>query len=181
VDTMDVERPRRTSPARGIALIATAVAIGLFILRNGYDTSSGDDQVVAERSDETTVPGADGGTGTGAGAGDPTATTAAPQARPAGEVTVTVANTTGVAGAAGALSETLAGAGFQTGQPTDAEPALELTQVLFVPGFQAEAQVVAETVGAPPGSVAAMPDPVPVADLGAAQVLVMLGNDITPG
>ncbi len=37
MEQMEAERSRRTSPARGIALIATAVIIGLFVLRNGFE------------------------------------------------------------------------------------------------------------------------------------------------
>ena len=34
---METERPTaRSSPARGVALIATAVVLGLFIVRNGF-------------------------------------------------------------------------------------------------------------------------------------------------
>lgn len=177
METMDVERPRRTSPARGLALIATAVIIGLFVLRNGFETQDAGDvaPVVADTSDTTA-------------AGSPdtepeatTETTAAPAPRPPAEVTVLVANTTGVGGAAGGLSENLTGQGYVSAPPTDAEPALQTTQVLFVEGYQAEAEAVAAAVGAPAESVAAMPDPIPVADLAGAQVLVMLGSDLAPG
>lgn len=177
METMDVDRPRRTSPARGVALIATAVIIGLFVLRNGFETKDPSDlaPVVADTSDTTAAasPGTDPGATTD--------TTAAPAPRPPAEVTVLVANTTGVGGAAGGLSENLTGQGYVTAAPTDAQPALQMTQVLFVEGFQAEAQAVAAAVGAPAESVATMPNPTPVPDLAGAQVLVMLGADLVPG
>jgi LytR cell envelope-related transcriptional attenuator len=175
METMDVDRPRRTSPARGVALIATAVIIGLFVLRNGFETQDPSDvaPVVADTTD-TTAAGTPGTEAT-------TDTTAAPAPRPPAEVTVLVANTTGVGGAAGGLSENLKGKGYVTAAPTDAQPALQTTQVLFVEGFQAEAQAVAAALGAPAESVVAMPNPAPVPDLAGAQVLVMLGSDLAPG
>lgn len=176
METMDVDRPRRTSPARGVALIATAVIIGLFVLRNGFETKDAGDvaPVVVDETTATTAPGTPGTDAT-------TGTTAAPAPRPPAEVTVLVANTTGVGGAAGGLSENLTGQGYVTAAPTDAQPALQTTQVLFVEGFEAEAQAVAAAVGAPAETVAAMPNPAPVPDLAGAQVLVMLGSDLVPG
>lgn len=175
---MDVERPRRTSPARGVALIATAVIIGLFVLRNGFESPDGGPTIVpsTESADETTAS-----TAPGEGEGQPTDTTAPPTARPPAEVTVIVANTTDIAGAAGGLSENLVGQGYKTATPTDADPALEQTQVLFVEGFELEAQAVATAIAAPAESVQPMPNPVPVADLAGAQVLVMLGADLAGG
>jgi LytR cell envelope-related transcriptional attenuator len=170
---MDVERPRRTSPARGVALIATAVIIGLFVLRNGFETTGGDGpSPQVEASDTTDTTAADGG-------GEaPTETTAPPAPRAPAEVTVLVANTTDVSGAAGGLTDNLVGKGYQAAPPTDGQPALEQTQVLFVEGFEAEAQAVAATVGAPAEAVQPMPATPPVGDLAGAQVLVMLGSDL---
>lgn len=178
MEQMEAERSRRTSPARGIALIATAVIIGLFVLRNGFESPSGNGSV-APTAEDTTETTAAGTPGTGGG-GTPE-TTAAPAPRPPAEVTVLVANTTTVGGAAGGLSENLTGQGYKAAPPTDADPALEQTQVLFAEGFQAEAAAVAAAIQAPPESVQPMPDPVPVADLAGAQVLVMLGSDLAGG
>jgi hypothetical protein len=173
MEQMDIERPRRTSPARGVALIATAVIIGLFVLRNGFETpGDGGDLTPAAESTATTAAGTPGSEGT------TPATTAAPTARPPAEVTVLVANTTGVAGAAGGLSDNLKGQGYVAATPTDAQPALAATQVLFVEGFELEAQAVAAAIRAPAAAVQPMPDPPPVADLAGAQVLVMLGSDL---
>jgi hypothetical protein len=173
MEQMDVERPRRTSPARGVALIATAVVIGVFVLRNGFESPTGVDVSTpsAESSDTTTAT-------TPGGEAEPTDTTAAPAPRPPGEVTVLVANTTDVSGAAGGLSDNLVGKGYKSAAPTDGQPALEQSQVLFVEGFEAEAQQVAVAINAPPASVQPMPAQPPVADLAGAQVLIMLGSDL---
>lgn len=169
---MDVERPRRTSPARGVALIATAVIVGLFVLRNGFETSTGDSVAPTVEASDTTA------TTAAAGEEEPTETTAPPAPRPPAEVTVMVANTTDVAGAAGGLTDNLVGKGYQAAQPTDGQPALEQTQVLFVEGYEADAQAVAAAVGAPAEAVEPMPATPPVADLAGAHVVVMLGSDL---
>ena len=175
MERMDVERPRRTSPARGIALIATAVIIGLFVLRNGFDSpdGSGIATQAEESPDTTTAP----GDGAAAGGGDSPATTAAPTVRPPAEVTVVVANTTTVGGAAGTLTDTLAGLSYATGPPTDADPELQNTQILFVEGFQAEAGAVAAAISAPAESVQPLPADPPI-DPAGAQVVIMLGADL---
>jgi hypothetical protein len=50
--------------------------------------------------------------------------------------------------------------------------------VYYTEGFQAEAQAVAASLGAPAEAVQPMPTPPPVADIQGAQVLVVLGPDI---
>jgi hypothetical protein len=176
---MEPERPSaRSNPARGVALIATAVVIGLFILRNGFDEpSSGDITAATEAAaGDTTSSTAAGDGGQGEGAG----TTEAPPARPAAEVTVMVANTTSVGGAAGGLTETVAGLGYPTAPAANVQPPVEATQVLFTEGFEREAAALAQAIQAPADGVAAMPAPPPT-DLGGAQVLVLLGPDLAGG
>ncbi|HEX8804757.1 MAG TPA: LytR C-terminal domain-containing protein [Acidimicrobiales bacterium] len=170
---METERPStRSNPARGVALIATAVILGLFILRNGFDdgSSSGATSTTAEPTagDTTATTGAPDGTGT---------TAAAPAARPPGEVTVIVANTTSVGGAAGQLSQTISDAGYLTAPATDSPQAVDATQVLYLDGYQADAAAVAGVIQAPATAVAALPDPPPV-ELAGAQVVVLLGPDL---
>jgi LytR cell envelope-related transcriptional attenuator len=172
---METERPTaRSNPARGLALIATAVVLGLFIVRNGFDTpTSADDGAPTTEvgSGTTAPPGGDGAT---------TTTTAAPAARPPAEVTVIVANASGVSGAAGELTSTLASQQYQTVPETNAPESVAATQVLFTSGFDADAPGVATAIGAPAESVAPMPDPPPV-ELGGAQILVLLGPDLANG
>jgi hypothetical protein len=177
VERMDVERPRRTSPARGVALIATAVIIGLFILRNGFEspTAGSDAPSVVDRETTTTAAAGDAG-GTPAGA-DGTDTTEAPASRPPAEVGVVVANTTTVAGAAGGMSETIGALGYVMSTPTDADPELETTQVQFAPDFEAEAQALAEAIGLPPTAATPLAEPPPV-DPAGVRVVVLLGRDL---
>jgi LytR cell envelope-related transcriptional attenuator len=172
---METERPTaRSNPARGVALIATAVVLGLFIVRNGFDTpSSADDgSPTTEASSGTTAPaGGEGGT---------TTTAAGPAAHPPAEVTVLVANASGVSGAAGEMTATLASQQYQTVPETNAPNSVGATQVLFTSGFDADAPAVAAAIGAPAESVAPMPNPPPV-ELSGAQILVLLGPDLANG
>lgn len=179
MERMDVERPRRTSPARGVALIATAAIIGLFILRNGFEspTAGSDSTPAADRETTTTTVAAGETPATG---DDGTATTEAPAIRPPAEVAVIVANTTTVAGAAASMSEAIGAGGYVMSPPTDADPELETTQVLFAPDFEAEAQALAESIGATAEAAVPLPDPPPI-DPAGAQVVVLLGRDLAGG
>jgi hypothetical protein len=178
---MDVEHSRRSSPARGVALIATAVIIGLFILRNGFEQPDTDDGDVA--AEESSADGGgtavtDGGGG-GGGEGTPE-TTAPPVTRPAGEVTVLVANASGVQGAAGELSTTIGEGGYVTLEPTNAPAEVAASQVQFVPDYEADAVALATAIGVPAEAVVPITDPPPV-ELGGAQVLVVLGPELATG
>lgn len=197
---MQTERPpARSSPARGVALIATAVIIGLFVLRNGFEDRSADTaEVASEAPAEDTDAGADAGDAGGDAApeqaeeeappaeegdgdggddgGDGQAQEPPPPRQPQ-EVTVLVANASGVDGAAGTLTENLAGGGYQTLEATNAPESSETTQVLFAEGFNREAEIVAQNISAPADGVTPMPAPPPV-ELQGAQVLVVLGLDL---
>jgi hypothetical protein len=162
-----------------VALIATAAIIGLFILRNGFEspTAGSDSTPAADRETTTTVAAGETPT-TG---DDGTATTEAPTIiRPSAEVAVIVANTTTVAGAAASMSEAIGASGYVMSPPTDADPELETTQVLFAPDFEAEAQALAESIGTTAEAAVPLPDPPPI-DPAGAQVVVLLGRDLAGG
>jgi LytR cell envelope-related transcriptional attenuator len=181
---MQTERPpteepsTRSNPARGIVLLAAAVVLGLFLLR-ALDDSSTSDDIAATTG--TTAANGEGTDTTAAEDGGDTTTTAAPLRQPA-EIVVRVANVSGVSGAAGAKTEQLAAAGYQTVEATNGLEGqqLDATQVLFVDGFEGEAGALAEALGAPADGVAAMPAQ-PPADPGGAQLVVMLGTDLAGG
>ena len=167
------------NPARGAALVVIAVVLGLVLLRNGLDTST----VVSSGRDDTEVTGDTGGTddpgtdpGTGeegeGGEGSETA------ARPPAEVTVLVMNGTSVNGAAGKYSTAIGTAGYQMLEPATSQVKTPTTLVYFVEGFEAEAAQVALAAGAPATvTPAPMPTP-PPGDIGAANVVVVIGDDI---
>jgi hypothetical protein len=172
---MQTERPSRANPARGVALIATAVILGLFILRNGYeqrtdvDTSTGDTAAEEAGGESTEAPA--GGT-----TPDGETPVQAPE-RPPAEILVRVANASGVTGAAAAQTDELVGAGYRTVEPTDAREQVEVSRVLFAPGFDREAATLAVNIGVAPESVAPLSDP-PAAELEGSNILVLLGPDL---
>ncbi|HUO46879.1 MAG TPA: LytR C-terminal domain-containing protein [Acidimicrobiia bacterium] len=73
----------------------------------------------------------------------PATTVTTPAVRPPGEVRVIVLNSIGVTGLAGQVSARLADLGYNTLTPDNYSPALEQTRVWYLPGFEAEAYVLA--------------------------------------
>jgi hypothetical protein len=172
-------RPTEPTPsvARGAALVVVAVLAGVFLLRNGVDTSV---TLTTERSPgQVTTPDDATDDGDATDEGDPEATTTTePEARPPTQVITLVLNGSGVSGAAGTYTTALSDAGYQTRPAGNAPERVEVTQVLYAEGYEQEAQVVATTIGAPAAVVAQpLPDPPPE---GAedANVVVILGPDL---
>ena len=166
----------RANPARGLALIATAVIVGLFLLRNWDGSSAGGTELVAAEADgAAATPGGDGA----ASGGDPGAqtTTTAVAARPPGEVTVRVLNATSVIGAAGTMSDTLVQGNYKTVEPDDAGQMLDTTKILFAAGFEREAADLARAISSPAESLEALANP-PQVDPAGANLVVLLGKDL---
>jgi hypothetical protein len=161
------------NPARGAALVVVAVLLGLVLLRNGLDTS---EVVTSSRGDDSSEEASDKGTDEGTDEGT-TETTEAPARTPA-EVTAIVLNGTSVNGAAGKYSTALQSAGYQMLEAGDAPTKIPTTQVYFTEGFEREAAAVAVAIGAPATvTPAALPTP-PPGEVGAANVVVVVGADI---
>lgn len=157
------------NPARGAALVVVAVLLGLLLLRNGLDTS----EVVTAKVDDS---GSDSGSDTTDDTGGDTTTTV-PLKAPA-EVTVIVLNGTSVGGAAGKYSTAIGSAGYQMIEAGDAATKIPATQVFFAPGYELEAAAVALAAGAPATlTPAALPTP-PPGEVGAANVVVVIGTDL---
>lgn len=167
------------NPARGAALVVVAVVIGLFLLRNGLDTSEaittngGGDKPATDASDST-----DGGTATDGGTDGTTSTTLA--SRPPAEVPTIVLNGTSTGGTAKKYSDVLASLGYTLTNPTgaNADAGTATTLIYFAPEFEAEAAAVATAIGAPATVVpTALPTtpPGPIAD---ASVVVVIGTDL---
>lgn len=152
------------SAGRGALLIGVAIIIGIVLL-----------QVVDN-------PSASVGDGSGSGSGTkPTASsdkpteTTTPALRPPAEVTVQVLNGSGVQGAAGILSTTLAAFGYAMLEPQDTDSA-QGEVVYCSGGFDGEAAALAANVGGePPLTQAVMPDPRPSSADPDANCLVVLG------
>jgi len=173
--------PQRRSPRQGIGgspvgstlsivLAVVAVVAGFLILRNitddngSADGGSTPDSTLAETADAT-LP-------------NTTKSTAEPPLVTEG-ASVIVANASGVQGSAGRMSEELAGAGFEMGEPTNATSSgLEESIVYYDPSITAATEV-AESVARVMGDLAVEPVPTPVpvegASLNGAGVVVILG------
>lgn len=161
----------RANPARGLALIATAVIVGLFLLRNWDGTGGG---VAAANSEggntevtspgETTVP----------GGGEQSPTTVA--ARPPNEVTVRVLNATDIQGAASRMSDLLKESNYIIVESDNAGTMLDATKILFAAGYDREATELARSIGSAAENVEALANP-PQVEPNGAQLVVLLGKD----
>ncbi len=160
-------RPNNTAAAiRGVLLVLVAVVIGILLLQSSSDDDSADAQVETEPGDSvpTTTTAADtaatpAATSTSQATTatiappDPTTSTTAALVqgftpRPASEVTVQVANSTQVGGAAGRLTDRLKALNYVTGAPTNMSGTpLDTTRVFYQSGSLLEAQQVAEVLG----------------------------------
>ncbi len=153
---------------RGVFVVLVAAGIGLLVLKNGFaDGSTGSvsaGTTTTAVATTTTAPGA--------------TTTAAPNPAAA---KVLVANGSGVSGAAGKVTTFLKGKGFATLPATDATTKdYAETIVYHLEGFQNQAASVSQQLGgAKVGGL--VPNPPPVASMGDANVLVVVGKKPMPG
>lgn len=160
-------RSAGVAAGRAAMLLGVAVLLGLVLL----NTAGTEGPRVTTR---TTV---DGSTPTVPGADDEPLDTA-PTARPPGEVKVLSANATRTEGAAGRITERLRLAGYNVLLPPTDAPREDASVVYFTPGYEVEAQLIAETLGVPLTSVKPLPTPAPIPDLRDAHVLVLVGPDL---
>ena len=101
--------------------------------------------------------------------------------RRAGQVTVLVANGSGVSGRAAELTEQVGTAGYRTAAPSNVNggDTVPASTVYYAEGFEADAAALAATLSPPP-QVTELPEPSPVSDLRGAQILLVLGPDLEP-
>ena len=166
-----------TSVSKQLALLAAALLIGAVVLQFGYDSSdlsAGSTNSEEEATSEAT-PNPD------------ELTTPVPTATPIGgrdpaTVQVRVANSTGVAGLAGTVSAQIETAfGFNMLQSVDSNgPPLDTTVVFAALGSEPQAALIATELGLPSAGILLMPTEPPVEELGAAEILVVVGLDLAP-
>ena len=145
------------SAARGAALVAVAVIIGVVLLQaidDGNDGPVGDGGPASTTTSTTTSSTTTDSSGSSSST---TPTTKAAVLTPA-QTTVRVLNGSGVAGAAGNLTNTLKAKGYKTLVATDA-PTRSGTVVYAKPGRTTECTTLSGLV--PNSKVQAMPTPVP--------------------
>src|SRR5262245_61859466 len=126
-------RPSSAMAGRTVFVVLVAVGLGLLVLKNAFDDNGSSASTNTTVAESTTV------------AGDGTTTTVA--AIDKQSFKVVVANASGVAGSAGKWTQGLSNLGYsvlpatnaaQSGQPT--------TAVYFLPGFDAQATMVATSI-----------------------------------
>lgn len=159
-------RSAGVAAGRAAMLLGVAVLLGLLLLNTG-------DAEAPRLTTRTTI---DGSRPTVPGDEDEPLDSA-PAARPPGEVKVLSANATRTEGAAGKVTEKLRLAGYLVVPPTDA-PRQDATVVHFTPGYEVEAQIIAEVLGVPLTSVRPLPTPAPIPDLRDSHVLVLVGPEL---
>lgn len=166
------------NPARGAALVVVAVLIGLFLLREGLDTS---EAVTTNSSDKGSDSSESSDSSDSTDEGDASTTTTVATREPA-DVPTIVLNDSGVAGAAGSYSDALAAAGYQMTNPdganADAEGDAATTIVYFAPGFDADAAAVAAVIGLPDTVTPTALPTTPPGPIAGASVVVVLGTDL---
>ena len=170
------------NPARGAALVVVAVLVGLFLLRNGLDTSevvTASDNGAEADGGEADGGAADEGTDDATDEGAETTDTTLPPARTPDQVPTIVLNGSGVSGAAGRYSEFLGSLGYQLTDPdgANANANVPSTQILYAEGFEQEAVELADAIGA----AAIAPAPLgaePPGETMGAMVVVVLGPDL---
>lgn len=154
--------------ARGVALIIAAVLLGVVLLK-----ATDEPAFEASGVDRTTVPAEVGHTTTTNGH---TSTTLTAPHDPS-KVTVLVANGAGINGLASRIGDKLKAANYVTTEPGNTKAPADESAVYFSPGYEADANAIAALL-TPAPKVAALPNPVPVADLKNAKVLVVAAADL---
>ena len=169
--------PERVDPDRqrlvGVLIIVVAVVIGVVLLFRGLsapESTTAQDpagDVTATTVDRDAPPPTD------------VAQSTVPDGPAPGDVTVLVANGSGITGLAGQTAATLETDGYNVLAPTDALATSPITRVYFTEGFEAAAASVAGALGLPESAVVPLAVPSPVADIATAQVVVVLGSDFS--
>lgn len=164
--------------ARGIGLIVIAVLLGVVLLQATDRSETADLATTGDEREPTATTldeeDVDGPT--------TSSTVVASEPRDPAEVAILVANGTGgqVRGAAGRVADVLKSSNYIIKNPTNTRAAAEASMVYYQPGYEAEANRVAALLTPAPG-VQPMPDPIPVADLAGANVLVVVAADLAAG
>jgi hypothetical protein len=180
-DALDIFGPlERSGALRGWVLVAIVVVVGALVLpsatRPGLGTapaaaSSATVPVSTNPGSAPTLPPTSSSTTS-------SSTTTAPITIAPSTIKVLVANGTNTNGAASAVASFLSGKGFSTLTPVNALTVVKASQVYAVGGATAAAREVTDALGLPETSVQPASQPVPVASVGAATVVVVVGPDL---
>jgi hypothetical protein len=174
--------------ARGLAVLAVAVVVGLLLLLttggdggttqvaaggdgspttidiSGIDDTDADGEVTTTTPDQTTT----------------SSSTPTDGLRDPGEVKVLVLNGGGPTGTARTTSETIGEKGYVMQPPGNASANVASTTVYYADGYQAEAEAVAAVIGKAPSVVEEKPSTALGAGADSSNVVVVLGPDTPP-
>jgi hypothetical protein len=153
-----------------VLLVAVAVVIGFLVLHH----SGGGTTVAVAKGTTTTTAKASSKTPVV----PPGTTTTTTAIRPAADVKVLVANASSVRGLAGLVAAKLHTAGYNTLAVVNATQQLTASVIYYQPGYQREADGVAQTLGLAATTVKPTVSPPPVTNLSTANVLVVAGPDL---
>lgn len=163
----DATRSMMAAAARGLGLVAAAVALGAILLQVTDDSGGGGGGVpVPDLASETTTTTIDG-------LGPDTAL------RPNSQVQVLVLNAARIEGAATEVTTKLESIGHPTLPPGNAPPQTE-TIVFYKPGFEREAAALAPEVSAS-AITEPLTNPSPFAGTEEADLVVAIGSDYAGG
>jgi hypothetical protein len=165
---MVVDRIERHDLVNAALLAAVLLLLGFGILTALRSLADTVDTGLIESTKDT--PTTDATTADGVG----TAADPGSGARPAGEVTVRVGNGAGLAGVAGAGTDLLQAAGYQTIPPKNAATSIENSVVYFAEGYGVDAEKVADVMGVDHAYIEPMP-PDPGVPIDGAHVIVIVG------
>ena len=187
---------------KGVLLLGIFVAIGVIVLSEGFNDTSGSSESLAivqgtaesneadaTTEEENTVEEEEASNQETSveESSTPVQSEPVPSSEsvlhPPAEVRVLVANGTEVGGAAGAIREVLiSDQGYNGLSPVNAitEESPEFSFVYYANGYELDARNVGLIIGVDSANVLPMPAALPVADLAQANVLVLLGADLYP-
>jgi cytoskeletal protein RodZ len=167
--------PMRSRWLTYVFLVIVAIIVG--VITSGLPSRSKDPALRVAPPESTTVPSSPSSSSVPRSTTSTTSTTT-PQGHDPASVTVLVANGTSVDGAATRRGDELRVRGYVVLTPVDAEQPSSTTRVFYAINSKVDARAVASVLDVPDAAVAPLPDPLPVADLQAATVLVVVGADL---
>jgi hypothetical protein len=174
-----VDRIERHDILNAVMLAAVLLLLGFGILTAADSLASTVDEglIEATKDDDpsaaTPPAGATSSSVPEDDAADETTTSTLPETRPPGEVLVRVANGARRRGVAGAGTEAVIAAGYQTLPPKNG-PTMDASVVYYANGYAAEAAGVAEVLGLEPTAIEAMPSD-PGVEIEGANLIALLG------
>lgn len=173
--------------ARGLAVLAVAVVIGLLLLLKAGDTGTTQVAAVPGTTNTVDVSGIGGKTdnsdSTTTTPEDTTTSSSTPSdaARAPADVKVLVLNSGGPAGTAGATSSTVGEKGYSMATAGNAATrGRAATAIYYAAGFEVEAADIAGLLGKTSDAVKAMPTTSPGPGADKADIVVVLGKDTAP-